>query len=138
MQRRDSSFVGNQQPSAAILQNVGGLCALEHGIDWDMHETGSRRRNGQDARQFRLAHPARDAIARLEVKCAERRGSPADLDLKLGVGQHLVPCRQRRSIRNATANQVIEREGSRIRRHAAVIAASERLGNDVAVTKVFD
>jgi hypothetical protein len=33
---------------------------------------------------------------------------------------------------------MIERERRRIRRHAAVIAASGSLGNDVAVTMVFD
>lgn len=68
----------------------------------------------------------------------ECRGHLANLALELCVRERLCSRGQCRSIGRATARQPIERKRRRVWRHAAVIAAGEALGNDVAVTMAFD
>ena len=112
--------------------------SLEDGIDWNVHQSCAGSGQRKYAREFGLAHPARNAITGSKTLSQERRCHLADLALELCVSERLCSRGQCRSIWGATARQPVERERRRVRRHAAVIAAGEALGNDVAVTMTFD
>ena len=103
LERSQPRLVGDQQLRAAVGEDVRGLGALEHRIDRDMDQPRPRCRQRQDASELRLAHPARDAIARVEPLRTQGCRGPADLLFELGVGQRLLAYDQRRSVRRAPA-----------------------------------
>ena len=105
-----------QQPRAAIGQDMRDLRAFERRIDRHMDQPGARRGERHHAGQPRLGQPGRDAVTGLEPLPAQPCRHCANRRLQRGVIDRPAPVLQRDIARRPAKGQVVDRARDGIER----------------------
>ncbi len=106
--------LGDEQPRAAVRQNVRDLRALEQRVDRNMHQPRPRARQREQARGARLGQPARDPVARRGT-LGEVRGERPHRRIEPGEIERSGPIDQRDIARPPTQHEPIEPLRRRVR-----------------------